>query len=448
MGKKNMFTGCLDVAGFTAQQNIKGSGFKKSTVIVGFIIALILALVSILMAVFDEDSDDTGNVGVDNEASGTEIDNETLGLITKVLLVKDDLVGNETMMNLIASSLTLDGMAEKKITVELVSEADMRTKLGEDTGAIAVEVKQQEDGRYELYTYVKSGAEINESVAETYMDYAIMYIESSCYQLAGVTADEIICMEAPYYTQSLSVNDEPEGKAITLTGLIVPMVFTFLMYAMILMHGQSITKSVAAEKTSKLMEYLLTSIRPYSLIFGKVLALSGMAVLQLIIWIVCGVAGYFVGVVVAEQINPDYTNYVSLIIEAMGNESTAFSVGAIVLAIVAMMAGFVMYCVLAALVAAAISKIEDMSLATTLFQLPVIVGWIVAYIAPLLENDTLNKVINILPVTSPFILPANIILGNCSMLEGALSFAIILATTLVLVIFTGKVYKGKLFNRK
>lgn len=445
MAKNNMFAGCGDVAKFTAQQNVKGSGFKKSTIIVGVIIAVIFALISIIMAVVDDDSEVTDG---DSEVVGNEIDNDSLSYISKVLLVEDGLTEDETMRALIASSLTLEGMADEKIAVETVSEEEMMAKLSEDSGALAVRVNKTEDGRYEFATFVKNGDEVNDGIAEIYMDYVIMYIESACYAMAGVTADEIICMEAPYYTQSLSVNDEPQAMAVSLTEMFVPMIFTFIMYAMILMHGQSITKSVISEKASKLMEYLLTSIKPYSLIFGKVLALSGMAVVQLVIWIVCGVAGYFVGTAVAEQINPGYTNYVSLIIEVMSNESTAFSVGAVVLAIVSMMAGFVMYCVLAALVAAAISKIEDMSSATNLFQMPVVIGWIIAYIAPLLGNDTLNKVINLVPVTSPFILPANILLGNCSMLEGALSFAIILATTFVLVIFTGKVYKGKLFNRK
>ena len=447
MANKNMLAGCGDVMKFTAQQNAKGSGFKKSTVIVGTIIALIFALISIIMAVVD-DEDDTQAIGTEDELAGAEIDNDALGCISKVYLVGDELVEDETMRGVITASLTLEGMADEKIAVEAIAESEMTAKLNEDSGAIAVQINVTEDGLYGFCVYVKDGAVADDSIADIYMDYVIMYMESVCYQVAGVTADEIILMEAPYYTQSLSVNDEPEAMAVTLTGIFVPMAFTLIMYALVLMHGQSITKSVISEKSSKLMEYLLTSIKPYSLIFGKVLALSGMAVVQLVIWIVCGVAGYFVGAAVAEQINPDYTNYVSLIIEVMGNESTAFSVGAIVLAIVTMLAGFVMYCVLAALVAAAISKIEDMSSATNLFQTPVVIGWIVAYLAPFMENDTLNSVINFVPVTSPFILPANILLGNCSMLEGALGFAIILVTMVVLVILTGKVYKGKLFNRK
>lgn len=446
MEKRSFMSSCSDVMRFTAQQNAKASGFKKSTIIVGFIIALICVVANIIMAVSDDE--DTTSAGIDGESDEMEIDNESLGLISKILFVDDNTVQDEAMKNLITSSLTLEGMAEEKLLVEIISESEMKDKISQDTSAMAVQARLNEDGRYEFNIYIKDKSDIDESIAEVYMDYVIMYIDSACYQVAGVTAEEILCMEAPYFTQSLSVNEEAEGMAITLTEMFVPMIFTMLMYAMVLMHGQSISRSVVSEKTSKLMEYLLTSIRPYALIFGKVLALSGMAVLQLCIWIVCGVAGWFIGATVAENINPGYTNYVSLIIDAMGAESIAFSAGAVILAFVAVLAGFILYCVLAALVGAAISKIEDMSSAMTWFQLPVVIGWMVAYIVPLLRDDTLNTIISVVPVTSPFILPAFILIGKCSILEGILSLAIILISICVLVFFTGKVYKGKLFNRK
>ncbi len=450
MEKKGLFTGCSDVISFTAQQNIKGNGFKKSTVIVGFIIAVVFALISILMAVFQDDETSSDIPGADNYEEVVKEDMEALGHISKVLLVENEALDNETMNNLVTIALSLENLLDEKLTVEYVAGDGIKERVAKDENVIAVEMVEVENGRYEFHTYVKQDSKVGEDVADTYMEYVIMMVESLSYQMAGVTADDIIYMEAPYYTMSLSVNDEAEGFAVSLTEMLVPMLFSFLMYAMILMYGQSITKSVVAEKASKLMEYLLTSIKPYALITGKVVALSGMAILQLVIWILCGVAGYFAGAYIAEGINPDYTNYVSLIIDTMSKESdaAAFSVIAVVLALVSLMVGFVMYCVIAAMVAAAVSKIEDMSTTQTLFQLPVIVGWLVAYFAPFTGNDTLIKVANMVPITSPFILPANIVLGRCSIVEGAISLAILIVTIFVLVIFTGKVYKGKLFNRK
>ena len=397
-----------------------------------------------------QDDDSTDITDADNYEAIVSEDIETLGQISKILLVDNEALTDETMKSIVTLALSLEGLMEEKLNVEYIEADDIKESVSTEENVIAVEVLEDESGRYEFYTYVKQNGAVGEETADTYMEYVITMIESVCYQMAGVSADDIIYMEAPYYTMSLSVEDEAEGFAVSLTETFVPMIFSFLMFGMVYMYGQSIMKSVVAEKSSKLMEYLLTSIKPYALITGKVVALSGMAILQMGIWIACGVAGYIGGTYIAEGINPGYTNYVSLIIEAMSKEgdSVAFSVPAIILACISMVVGFIMFCVVAALIASAISKIEDMSTTQTLFQIPVMIGWMVAYIAPALGSDTVITVANMVPITSPFMLPANIILGSCSLIEGIISLAILLITTFVLVILTGKVYKGKIFNRK
>lgn len=446
MGKKNLFSGCGDVIKFTAQQNIKGNGFKKSTILVGAVIAVVFALISILMAVFQDDTSDvTGNDG----EIVTDVDNASLELISKVLLVDNEALEDEVLNKVVSAAMTLEGVADKAMTVELVTAEEMADKLAADDSTVAVELKQNEDGYYVFDTYIKHEGALDEDIAGIYMDYVIVCVESYLYQMAGISVEDILCMESPYYTQSLAVNEEAESGAVMLTEMFVPMIFSFGMYAMVLMYGQTITKSVISEKASKLMEYLLTSIKPYALISGKVIALSGMAILQIAIWIVCGVGGYIVGAHIAESINPDYINYVNLVIDVMnGDGGVAFSGVAIVLAVISMCAGFVMFSVLAALIASAISKIEDMSSSQGVFQMFVIVGWLVAYFAPLLGNDTIMRVVNMIPITAPFIVPANILLGSCSIIEGVISLAIMFVTMFVLILFTGRVYKGKLFNRK
>ena len=170
----------------------------------------------------------------------------------------------------------------------------------------------------------------------------------------------------------------------------------------------------------------------------------------MLVWIGCGVGGYMVGGIIAEKINPDYINYVDVIIDIMAveNGAGAFTIGAIILAVLFIMVGFLMYCVIAGLVAASVSKLEDISTAMSLFQVPVIVGWLAAYLVPVMESERLLHVVYILPITSPFILPADVILGRCDMWEAILSFGILTATTIVLILMTGKIYKGKIFNKK
>lgn len=439
--KKRLFTGWKDVYSFTAAQNMKSSGYKVTTIILGIVVAVIFALISILMAVFqDGDGDDDESIDIVKDF-GEEI--------SEVYLVDNEALADEEIKNFIALSLSLDGAIDDKLKVTFIDEKDKNTYINENERAVTV-VAELEDKQVSLSAYAKEGSPLNEGIADEYMECVLTYINVYVYEVAGVSVKDLPYFMAPYNTQASSVDENVQSIGVILTEMLVPMIFSFLIYGMVLMHGQSVTKSVVAEKSSKLMEMILTSVKPYALIAGKILAVASMAIFQLLLWIGCGFAGYKIGGVVAESINPDYINYVDLIIDVIAADgaSSAFSIGAAIIAIVSIAVGFLMYCVLAGLVSAAVSKMEDISTAMAMFQLPVIAGWIVAYFSSMIESEILLKVVHIVPITSPFILPADIILGKCGMVEGIISFAVLCVTTVVLVLITGKVYKGKLFNRR
>lgn len=441
MKKNGLFAGWREVFSFTASQNMKSGGYKVSTLLVGIIIAVAFSLISILMAVFQKDDSSEAFVEVD-EGFGADI--------SEVFLIDNEILDDETIRNLLTSSLALEGVAEEKIPVKLIDEKEKDTCIKDNNGAIVVQVTKENEKNIILNAYTNEGSTLNDGTVDEYMDYVLTYIDVYGYEMAGVPADKLPYFMAPYYTQSLSVNDSAESMGVMLTELLVPMLFSLVVYAMLLMHGQSVTKAVVAEKSSKLMEMLLTSVKPYALITGKILAVSAMAIFQLFFWIVCGFGGYIIGDTIADKINPQYTNYVNIIIDIMAvdNGAGAFSAEAVILAILVLVTGFFMYCVVAGLVAATVSKMEDISTAMSLFQLPVVIGWIVAYLVSFIDNDGLLKLVHLVPVTSPFILPADVILGKCTLVEGIISLAILLATTTGLILITGKVYKGKIFNRR
>ncbi len=442
MKKKGLFTGWRDVFSFTAVQNVKGTGYKASTLLLGIVIAVAFSLISILMAVFqdgDDSSDNPEDIGME-AGFGTEI--------SEIYLVDNDILSDGNIKNLVLVSMSLEGMSDKTFDVSLIDESKKDECIRENDDAITVELSKTDDKNLVFNTYLSDNTKLRD-VAEEYINYVISYIDVCGYGMAGVSAENMIYFTAPHYAQASSVNDSVENMGVMMTEMLVPMIFSLLMYSMILMHGQSITKSVVAEKSSKLMEMILTSVKPYALISGKILAVALMAIGQILFWIVCGYAGYQIGGIIAENINPDYINYADLIIDMMSieNGSGAFTIGAAVIAVAVLMIGFIMYCVLAGLVSASVSKMEDISTAMSVFQIPVIVGWLVAYFSSFANNEALLTAIHLIPVTSPFILPADIILGKCGIIEGIGSLALLVVSTVVLILITGKVYKGKIFNR-
>lgn len=195
------------------------------------------------------------------------------------------------------------------------------------------------------------------------------------------------------------------------------------------------------------MEVLLTSVRPYALIAGKIMAVATISVVQMAIWIAFGFAGYFAGCEAAKGVYPEYQNYIHLIVEMIQESGTGFHVGAIILAVLFTIAGFFMYCVWAGLIASAVDKVDDLSTAMSLFQIPVMIGFMVSYVGSALELKTLILVCSYVPVTSPFVMPTEVLTGNTGMLAGMFSFLLLIVFMMGMILLTGKIYKDKIFKK-
>lgn len=438
--KKGMFTGFRKVFGFTASQNVKGKGFKLSTVLIALVIAVIFAAISIFQAVLQDN--DNADDDIDSIIDITEEFDIDIYYVNETN-ISDQLIQGITQ----AEAFKNCNLIPVEGTEFETAKADVNKYLEGKADAILMVLNEDEISVSVKY-YIPYDTEVSEETVDIIGESFDSYYEYiSVNQIANLDDLHMSLYNATVYTDSLKAGEEPDSFGLMLTKMLVPMVFSLVLYMMILLYGQNITKIVVSEKSSKLMETLLTSVKPYAIIAGKIVAVSGIAIMQLLIWLVSGVAGYIIGEKAAQAINPHYINYVSLIIDMIKESSDAFSVGAVLIALLMVILGFFMYSVLAGLVAALVERMEDISSVMGLFQVPVVAGFLGAYFVSMSENDTLRLIVRYFPVTSPFYVPSGIMVGDIDMVSGIMSLLIVAAVTLGLIMFTGKIYKGKLFNR-
>ena len=438
MKNKGMFTGWKDVYTFTAAQDIKGGSYKVVTILIGLLVAVVFALISVVMA------------GMQSEESDEiDVDSDFAGKLSTVYLVDNEILQDEKMNELITAALSLDGAVPEKYTISIITQEKISEVIDEDK-SVVVQLEDLGDYIITFKTLVPSEDADKKETAEEYLEYVVACADVYGAMVAEVPEKDMLYFAAPFLTQATSVEEGEQSLSVFLANMIVPMVVSMILYSMIILYGQNVTKIVVAEKSSKLMEMLLTSVKPYALIAGKILAIVSIAVGQIAFWAVCGFGGYKVGDIIATKMNPDYVNYLDAIIDmlAKDNGANAFTWYSFVMAFIFIVVGFLTYSVLAGLVAATISRLEDLSTGMALFQLPVIFGWLGAYLTPIFNIKVLDTVINYLPISSPFAVPGNIILGKIGILESMISLLILLLTCVGLILYTGKVYKGKLFNRK
>lgn len=79
-----------------------------------------------------------------------------------------------------------------------------------------------------------------------------------------------------------------ESETLGLAASIVSMVLTFCMFFFIMMYGQLVVQSVVEEKTNRIIEVIISSVRPFDLMMGKIVGVGLVGLLQLLVWVVIG----------------------------------------------------------------------------------------------------------------------------------------------------------------
>lgn len=419
----NKFKGWRTVFGFTYRQATKGAGYKVVTSLVAILIILVFVLINILVAKPDDDIEPS--------------------IIKSVFVLNNS--GLEAM-NL--KELNPQFLEERYKDIEFIYVKD---KTREETiyqaaehssRSIAVIISARDAG-YDIETVVPNNSEISDENASELLPLIQTAFESGKLMQSGLSAEQLSILLKPVVP---SYEDIGESKNIgaDVIKMIAPMLFGLIMYMMLMLYGQSISKSISTEKTSKLMETLLISIHPYGLITGKVLAMTSIAVLQFLIWIVAAVIGLYGGNAVASAIYPEYENSVITIINFLKDNigESAMTLPAVILAIIIFCVGFLFYCVLAGLAGSMVSKPEEAANTQGVFVFPIVISWLFCYITPLTGNEGTMRILRLIPLTIPFSVPVDLITGVIGIGQGILSLAILLAFSLLVIMLSARLYKG------
>ncbi|HXD53747.1 MAG TPA: ABC transporter permease [Solirubrobacteraceae bacterium] len=202
-------------------------------------------------------------------------------------------------------------------------------------------------------------------------------------------------------------------------GLIV--IGMLALFMMLVFFGQALAQSVTEEKSSRVVELLLTTVPPRHLLAGKVL---GVGLLGLALLFVPSLAALAAGNLAG----------------GVGLPSAAPE--AVALILLWFVLGYVLYSVAFAAVGALVSRQEDLNTA----MLPVNAVLIVAfYLALFVVNDnpngTLARVAAFVPPLSPMLVPARVVLGDMTVLGLAAAVALDLLATVGIVVLAGRAYE-------
>lgn len=240
---------------------------------------------------------------------------------------------------------------------------ELAVTLGEqEPESVILEIGRSAEG-YLLTVVLPYGSEIDKEDAEDLCEAFASVMEQSKLLSSGIPMEKLVLAMSGVQSSQLDAGEEERSIGEQKVAMLAPMLIIFFMYFMTLMYGMSVGNAVSVEKCSKLMEMMLTLTRPYGLIFGKVLAITVTAISQILLWIGCLVGGFFLGHGIAGAvIYPDYHNVLLEIFILLKGQvgSTAFTPGAMTLAVFTLCLAFLFYCMLAGLIASFASKAEEL----------------------------------------------------------------------------------------
>ena len=261
--------------------------------------------------------------------------------------------------------------------------------------------------------------------------------------------------------------DEESGRGKeSSSGLAMALAYIFgiVMYLFVLMYGVQVMQGVIEEKNSKVLEVVVSSVRPFELMMGKIIGIACVAVTQFVIWVaVIAVFGVFVvnrmgpaDLLAAAQsisggMDPEMMRAMNAVSEnpealaALGNLMDFGYLGRLlVVFLVYFVGGYLLYAAAFAAVGSAVDNIQDSQQFQMPVTMPIVFGFIGMISAMRDPGGALAFWLSIIPFTSPMVMVARIPYGVPGW-ELALSIAILVATFIVMVWIAGKIYRVGIF---
>jgi len=243
----------------------------------------------------------------------------------------------------------------------------------------------------------------------------------------GLTQEQINSI-TPNFEFSLEQTEEKEASG----NVLVMMLMSIVLFYAIYFCAYQVSSSITTEKTSKIMETLVTSTSPRTIILGKTLGIGIVGLLQMIL--IVGTA-----LISAKAfLDPEILN------SALDMSNITVYLG--IITIIYFILGYLAYSLLYALTGATVSKPEDIQSANSPVAIISVVGFYLAYFTMMNPTSELNSFAAMLPISSPFCMPFRIMMGLATVQEVLISIAILVVTILVIAKVAIKIYEGAILN--
>ncbi len=382
----------LTVAKFTAKDLIGRKSFRISTIIILALIFVGSNIPNIIKFFSQDDSSQTTAI--------VDRDNLYEGTLTEL-------------------------PTEEHIEVSQASDEELKQKIqdGDLKNAIIIhKTGNTVEFRYLVKNLVTAGIEttnLKTQLEALYKDVQLQKLHLSATELATIS---------PHFAVSMEQTDEAQIGGNIYAMMILSCVLFFAIY----FCAFQVSSSITTEKTSKIVETLVTSTSPKSIIYGKTLGIGVVGLLQILLFVVTAIicAYCFMDHQMLEQLFDlsNFTPYLAIV------------------TLIYFLLGYFVYAFLYALTGSTVSKPEDIQSANTPVVLLTMIGFYLAYFTLTDPTGRLNFFAALFPFSSPFCMPLRVMMGLSSIGEVLLSIGLLIFTCIIVAHIATRIYSNAILN--
>lgn len=418
---KSNITGWKDVYSFTLRQVLKSKAYLISYILLVLLVLVSMPIASKLLLENTEDENTPSPINkvyVNNMTSLTDIYFDDVNSIASFKHIEFESMDKD-----------YDSLAE------YITENENNStilNISEENGAYNLHLSMIKDGPIKKGHLQKLGDSLMTDFTNTRMESL------------GISSEQLLLLQTSVVSKvtmtDMNGADILEGStSISFSEYwFVYGVLFFVMMATML-TGTQVATSIVTEKSTRVVEYLLITVKPLALMIGKIFAMLTATMIQMLSM----VAALFVSNMVSAAYSSTNESLLSQLLPS--NLFANINIANIILCIILVILGLLFYAALAGLAGATVSRLEEINEGLTLFTITSLVG---VYIGLGAANTLMGAGINafvifafLFPLSSPFVLPGAILVGNASLPIIGIAIVLEVAVIILLFRFVARVYE-------
>lgn len=243
----------------------------------------------------------------------------------------------------------------------------------------------------------------------------------------GLSTEQLATLNPEFSIDITETNENPaSGNVFAI------MLLSIVLFYAIYFCAYQVSSSITTEKTSKIMETLVTSTTPRTIVLGKTIGIGIVGLLQVAAMIIISVICCNV------FIDPEL---LSSIIDISKITPTLA-----IITIIYFILGYAVYSLLYALTGSTVSKPEDINSANGPVAILAVIGFYLAYFSMMNPTSEINVFASMFPFSAPFSMPFRVMMGTATMVQVAISLGIMLVSIFVIARISIKIYSSAILN--